>query len=633
MVVGRPYRKQIEEIPSTVAWAGGLEVGDLRESLLHFAGKDLIAVGSGGSHAAAIFAAQLHEATLGGTGKGLTPLEALSRPASPNTVVLLLSGRGNNPDILRSFEVLSGRAYMEVAALCATRGSPLSRLMSEHGHFVFEFQPPGGRDGFLATKSLVATLVILARAYASVVDQVLPEMSTGEPARQWFDSELMKVVASRDTIFALTEGWGATAAQDFESRFTEASLSNVSVTDYRNFGHGRHHWFDRRRLSSAIVSFETPKAQRLASKTLSLLPDAIPTLRVQSPHDGPMGAIELVCASLELGLVAGNVHGVDPGRPTIADFGRRLYRGFPAMPPKNVSTGWIERKAAALGIPPTSNRNILENALETYLQRLASAHIRGLAVDYDGTLCSPSNRFLGMDTSIQIELRRILSHNIPLAIATGRGKSAHSQLRDAIPVEFWHQVILGLYNGGAILTLDQDIEAQQTLDSDLRTVESPLRQLSQIIPIQVSPKSQQISIHVPPGFSLPTVRNAIEETIKPIAPSLQVRASSHSIDVLPNHISKGLLVNALSNTLAAPVGVDDIVRIGDRGSIVGNDFELLNAGLSLSCGEVSADLKACWNLAPGGAVGTSATLAYLRALSCDASGTARFNVSQIVKGK
>ena len=629
--MGRPYRQQIERIPETVAWAESLDLEDLRASLLQLPGKNLIAVGSGGSHAAAVFAAQLHESTLGGTAKALTPLEALSRPTSPNTAILLLSGRGNNPDILRSFEALSSRAYTEVGALCATRDSALSRRMAERGHFVFEFQPPGGRDGFLATNSLVATLVVLARAYTSVVDREFSGISISEPAHSWDDSDLMGIVARRDTVFALAEGWGTTAAYDLESRFTEASLANVSVTDYRNFAHGRHYWLDRRRSSSGIISFETPEAERLASRTLHLLPDDIPILRVLASHDGPSGAIELVCASLELALVAGDVRGTDPGRPTVANFGRKLYRGSIAIGSTGFRQGWVDRKATALGLPPISCRDSVEKALTDYLARLKSAQIRGLALDYDGTLCSATNRFLGMDAAIRDELARILSYGIPLAIVTGRGKSAHAQIREAIPRKFWEQVTLGLYNGASILPLDQEMETHGMFASELEDLQGRLLRLSEFIPIEIDVKRYQMSVTVLSGLSLGAARAAIEEALKPIAPNIQIRTSAHSIDIFPQHISKVLAVNCLEEQLTPPVSNDAIIRIGDRGSLHGNDFELLNSGLSLSCSDVSGNLDACWYLGPRGAIGPPATLAYLRALSYDSNGYMTFDVKKLRK--
>ena len=631
--MGQSYLHQIERIPKTVAWAENVDLTDLRAFLSQVAGKNLISIGSGGSHAAAIFAAQLHESTLGGTAKALTPLEALSRPTSPSTAILLLSGRGSNPDILRSFEMLSRRAYAEVGAICATSGSPLSRRMAVRGHFVFEFQPPGGRDGFLATNSLVATLMILARAYASIADQEIPAVRMTELADYCDNLDILELVARRDTVFALAEGWGTTAAHDLESRFTEASLANVSITDYRNFAHGRHYWLDRRRSTSAVISFETPKAERLASRTLQLFPDDIPVLRVLAQHDGPSGAIELVRASLELARVASNIRGTDLGRLTISNFGRKLYRGSTAVGSTGFRQGWVDRKATALGLPPTSSRKGIEKALTLYLARLRSARIRGLALDYDGTLCSGMNRFSGMDSEVRDELNRILSYDIPLAIVTGRGKSAHAQIREAIPRKFWDQVTLGLYNGASIFTLDQDIDLIGTTPAELENIQGQLIRLSEIIPIEINVKRFQISVRVLSGLSLGAARTTIEETLKLTAPKVLVCTSAHSIDILSQQVSKVLAVKRLENQLTPPVSNDAIVRIGDRGALLGNDFELLNSGLSLSCGEVSSKLDACWYLGPSGAIGPSATIAYLRALSYDSGGILAFDLQKLLRAK
>ena len=57
--------RRLTESLRRFSWAEGLDPEPLRSLLLRFAGRNLIAVGSGGSHAAALFAAQLHESTFG----------------------------------------------------------------------------------------------------------------------------------------------------------------------------------------------------------------------------------------------------------------------------------------------------------------------------------------------------------------------------------------------------------------------------------------------------------------------------------------------------------------------------------------------------------------------------------------
>ena len=630
--MGRPYRREIERVPETVSWAQGLEVEGLESLLAPLAGRNLITVGSGGSHVAAIFAAQLHETTFGGTGKALTPLEALARPTSPDTSVLLLSGRGNNPDILRAFETLSRRAYAEVAAICAREGSPLARRMGARGHSIFEFQPPGGRDGFLATNSLVATLVVLARAYVSVVGETFPQITVTALGESRCDLDIVREVASRDTLIALAEGWGAAAAADLESRFTEAALANVSVTDFRNFAHGRHHWLDRRRSTSAVVSFETPSSERFASRVVRVLPDDIPVLRVRTPNDGPAGAVDLVCASLSLALAAGDTRDMDPGRPIVADFGRKLYRGSAGARSIAARSSWIERKAHALGLPPGYSRDAIEKALTAYVSRLSVARVRGLALDYDGTLCSAENRFKGIDPAVSDQLSRILAGDVPVAIATGRGRSAHGQLRSAVRPEYWDKVLLGLYNGGTLLKLSDDIDVLQDEPSDLESLRSHLARLSEVIPIDYKFRKHQVSVLARSGLSLHTARDTIEEVLSRTSEDVQVRASGHSIDIFPRGTSKNLVVDGLIEQLPSPVSADAILRIGDRGTRLGNDAEFLNSGLSLSSDAVSGSLDACWYLAPHGAVGPAATLAYLGALRPLDSGVLHLDFDRLRKG-
>ena len=236
-----------------------------------------------------------------------------------------------------------------------------------------------------------------------------------------------------------------------------------------------------------------------------------------------------------------------------------------------------------------------------------------------------------MDTALSDELSRILGCGIPLAIVTGRGRSAHAQIRDVIPRKFWDRITLGLYNGAYVMCLSEDTDAITTSPSDLNYLQKPLLRLSEVIPIDINVKKYQISVRVGLGLGVEMARAAIDETLKTVDPNVQVRASAHSIDVFPHRVSKVLAVNCLEEQLIPPVSDDAIVRIGDKGALLGNDFELLNSGLSLSCGDVSGKLDACWYLGPRGAVGPTATLAYLRALYCDSNGLLTFDVKGLLR--
>jgi hypothetical protein len=73
-----------------------------------------------------------------------------------------ISAGGKNADILGAFQRVVIREPRHLIVLCSRKKSPLSRL-AETYHYVdlFDFELLGGRDGFLATNSLLAFSVIL----------------------------------------------------------------------------------------------------------------------------------------------------------------------------------------------------------------------------------------------------------------------------------------------------------------------------------------------------------------------------------------------------------------------------------------------------------------------------------------
>ena len=121
------------------------------------------------------------------------------------------------------------------------------RRASEHTGVLVHATGLPRRDGFLATNSLLATEVWLARAYANSFSSIsdLPDsprsllydgMSEGNFGELILG--LMQELGGRDTIVILHDSWGRPAAVDAESKLTEAGLVNVHLADYRNFAHG-----------------------------------------------------------------------------------------------------------------------------------------------------------------------------------------------------------------------------------------------------------------------------------------------------------------------------------------------------------------------------------------------------------
>ena len=609
--MGRSYPSELGRIPATIEWALAQDVSALRSALLQqLGGHNLVAIGSGGSFTAAAFAALLHEAATGRLARAATPLEAITRSPVRDTAVLLLSARGTNVDILRAAEMLLGLGYDAVSAVTTRKGSPLGRLLMGYGATAHEFTVPGGRDGFLATNSLMATLVLLHRAVLSISgspDEDQRDLVTSRPSTKG-----SATVLGNRTLVVLAQGWAVPAALDLESRFSEAALASVTVTDPRNFAHGRHHWLSLHAADTGIVSLETQGSTREAARMLRFLPKDIDVLRVMSAREGPSATIELVRSVMEFAGQVAEARGIDPGRPFVADFGRRLFRAGATRSLRSREALPVAKKRRALFLGPQSNGDELTNALREFVQRLERAAFSGLAVDYDGTLCARDHRFDPLTQDIQDELNRLLGEGMLLGVASGRGKSLHTTLRAAVHRQYWNRVVVGLYNGAMVVELSEDVkEPEGDIPQSLAAALSRLRPLGALLGFEAVVRPHQISLRLEDGTDPYELQNVVKEQLAGIA-DISIMNSSHSVDIVPLGTSKTAVVDALNSKQPGC-----ILRIGDQGATGGNDFELLNTGLSLSVDRVSSRLETCWNLGAPGIAGPPLTLRYLRALKKD----------------
>ena len=606
--MGKPYQTELDLIPTTIDWALKQDISALRYTLLHeFGPHNLIAIGSGGSLVAAEFAALLHETATGHLARSATPLEATVRQTPRNTAALLLSASGSNTDILQAANLLPELGYETTAALCTRGESPLSTIVTDNGGMMHEFALLSGRDGFLATNSLIATLVLLYRAS---VESPMAYDADGDFVPAKVTMEGTGTGLDKRTLIVLSQGWAVPAAMDFETRFSEAALANVTVTDPRNFAHGRHNWLSLHAADTGIVSLETQTSEAEASRMLKLLPEDIDTLRVRAGRSGPAATIDLVAAVMTLAGTFAEAQGIDPGRPTVPKFGRRMFHAGASRYKGPSETPSISKKRRALFLTPHQHSDEINAGLNEFVHRLKTTPFAGLVIDYDGTLCARNQRFEPLSKDIRAELNRLLADSIPIGVASGRGSSLQGRLRDAIDPQHWHRVVLGIYNGAKVTKLSDDIgHSEQTLPEFLAEAYSRLGPLEPALGLETVVRPYQISIHPVNWIDPFNLRTIIMEQLAGLD-GVSVLASSHSVDIVAKCTSKTAVVDALRSEHPGC-----ILRIGDQGAAGGNDFELLNTGLSLSVDRVSSNLNTCWNLGQTGVSGPYLTLQYLRALT------------------
>jgi hypothetical protein len=630
--VGKPYATELASLAGTYSWSLSFPVTPLVDWVKVSAALPLVAVGSGGSLITAHLGCFLHETYTGRLTRAVTPLELSASPLCFSRLgLLLVTAGGSNPDILSSYLHAREHEPGSLAIACARTGSPLGDWAREsHEVSLLEFDLPTGKDGFLATNSLLATSVLLARAYACVWPNTPPLPPTlaalAHPGQE--EEEFLALLAKRcrplwerETLVVLHGKAGSAAAIDLETRFTEAALGRVQVADFRNFAHGRHHWLARNEASTAVLALVSTADEALAERTLRLLPEAVPVRTVHLPADGFPGTVAGVVVGMHIAGLAGKARGIDPGRPKVPEFGRRLYHlrlPTPAETPENLppaEAAAIERKSG-LTVSNLRTRGELNSWLQAYSSFTASlctAQFRAAVFDYDGTLCGASDRYSGLRAAVVGHLVRLLRGGVAVGIATGRGKSVRKDLRIAIAdTALWDKLLVGYHNGGEIAALsDESVPPEGPLDAALAPLEAPLRGHPRLVGrVAVEAKLRQVTVEFGAGAAPDEAWAAVEQVVRASATQVTMVRSSHSIDVLAPGVSKAALVERLSREAAG----EDILCVGDRGRWPGNDHQLLAGRFGLSVDEVSPDPSACWNLAPPGARGVEAALYYLERL-------------------
>ena len=220
-------------------------------------------------------------------------------------------------------------------------------------------------------------------------------------------------------------------------------------------------------------------------------------------------------------------------------------------------------------------------------------------LDYDGTVCWTQRRFELPAPGMRDRLRSILDSGAILGLASGRGRSLHTDLRYWVPKERWDRVVVGLYNGGVVLSLAAEIpDLRQPTPWSTAAAEA-IRATPSSAGLEVIERGAQVSVRAL-GVSDPaTLAALISDSLAADKVPASVAASGHSIDVVPPSSSKLAVVERVEALAGGSA-----LRIGDQGQIGGNDHALLAGHVgTLSVDRCSADPSSCWFLGSGARVG------------------------------
>ena len=594
-----PYRNELEALPDTYSAILDADVGSLRSAVEALGHGPAAFAGSGGTMVLATLAARLHEWVFRQPGCACTALELIDLPQLSERGGLLFSSSGKHPDAERVFSefersrfrpavVLTHRAVKDLQA----KAGPDTRIV----HLPAPAQP----DGFLATGSVMQMTVALLRAYidSPKLPESLPRILDTEP-------EL------RPEVLVLTSPALAAVARDIEVRLVESGLASVQVADYRNFAHGRHTGFARRIPDTTVISLSDPASEKLASGTVAALPGEADVRTWH--HEGPwtQALIVLLLRSMHLAGEEGLRVGVDVARPSVPEFGRRLYRlPLKRRLPEHLADG-VERKLLALGAGDSDEfREFYLRSQDEWSDLLQAQRFAAVVLDYDGTVCFTSQRRDLPDEPVQQGVRRLLESGAHVGFASGRGKSLYRDLRRWVPDQFWGQVLLGLYNGAVELSLDDPLPELRDPSDWSRKVVDALSDLPLGDRLEIEERGAQVTVSARGALQHGRLAELVRERLVSAEVGAQVVASGHSVDVISPETGKTSVLDA-----AGELWGKAILAIGDQGQIGGNDHALLGRGpFSLTVDKCSADPTRCWYVGDGTRTGPALLARHLRDL-------------------
>lgn len=626
--MGKPYAEEVAYIPNAYHWAVSLDIKLLKATISRLTAHSLICVGSGGSFTAASFQSFLHESNTGRLSYASPPYQLLSKQnVIRNAGISVLSAEGKNKDVLGCFQYLLASEPQDLMALTLRSDSPLNQ-MSVDSNFATSigYSMPWEKDGYLATNSLIATCVLLYRAYQGSFKHLLPECP---PDVESLLGECVEINVSNKANFlkslgndrtkaflVVTGQSGQIAGIDLESRIAESALGTCQVVDFRSFAHGRHLWASHNENNAACIVIWSDEDKHLYENFSEAVSGSIPTLSIKLKGQQYLRQLASVIAIVQLIKDLSDIHGIDPGQPEVSRAGRDIHEldAFTQhLQSHQVSPReWaITRKFGGAHLYGEEHLAKFNQSYSDFITRLTETKFGAIVFDYDATLSTMDKRYDDIDPFMAKALTKLLYQGIKIGIATGRGKSVPNSIREFFDESYRDEFLIGMYNGSKIKPLSAELEScegvSEPFEKFLKRIEKEPFFNSIFKPIDKRPT--QLSFQTKDGACCELAWRTILEILQE-QEFLHLKAlrSTHSWDVIERDTSKTKVSDQFIQS-----GLK-VLSIGDRGLWPGNDCELLNYGLGLGVDEVSPAIDKAWNIAPQGLKGVGATLYYLNKL-------------------
>ena len=284
------------------------DVESLRHFLLSDPERPLIAMGHGGAHSSASYAALLY-GTNCSLGRVVTPYQAnsLSDQTLCNSKLLLVSTSLKNQDAVYIADRMIRVNPEHSCALTMSRDeNPIMKRMKKINPDSVICHSFERANGFISVNGTFAYFSLLYKAFTGDADfsnkLALSPESVDNYTYRCVDGVTTPPDLSTITQFTVLNGsYGEPVAHKMESNMTEAGLTSCVISDYRDECHGRFLALSNfisspkhPQTDCALVLLVTPREEDICRSFLDRLPGHLPVVIIRTDIDSPLGSIDLL---------------------------------------------------------------------------------------------------------------------------------------------------------------------------------------------------------------------------------------------------------------------------------------------------------------------------------------------------
>ena len=334
---GKPLMSELlNDTRRYIEQAEQADVESLRRFIFNEPERPLVAMGHGGSHPSAAYAALLY-GTNCGLGRAVTPYQANS--LSDDTLNKSLKNQDAVYITQRMACINPDHSCVMTMKHTEDDNANIRRMKKScpNGVINFPFNLP---DGFISVNGTFAYFTLLYRAFTGDANFSHKLALSSEPADNYtyrcLDGVTTPPVLSTITQFTVLYGsYGEPVAHKMESNMTEAGLASCVISDFRDECHGRFLSLSNfiqspkhPHTDCALVLLITPREESVCRNLLDRLPGHLPVVIIRTDIATPLGTIDLLYKMSRFTSDFGELHrGSNPNDPNnLGGFSKGAFR-------------------------------------------------------------------------------------------------------------------------------------------------------------------------------------------------------------------------------------------------------------------------------------------------------------------